>query len=115
MPEIIREICPSCGSGELVINKNYFCDWEGLSERMYLVICQKCKLGFFNKILTKKQIENLYNDDNYFQSEWCWYGRPYQEVWRERKREFEGKQLGWINKLKEHCKVLDIGCGGGNC
>ena len=80
---------------------------------MYLVICPKCNLGFFNKILTEKDIEDLYSDDNYFQSEWCWFGKPYQEVWRERKKEFEDKQLGWIKKLKVSGKVLDIGCGGG--
>jgi len=91
--ETERQVCPSCGSTKILVNKEFFCDWEVLFNEMYLTFCTKCGLAFLNKILSKAQIDILYSDNNYFKSEWCWYGKPYQEVWRERKKEFESKQL----------------------
>jgi 2-polyprenyl-3-methyl-5-hydroxy-6-metoxy-1,4-benzoquinol methylase len=110
--EKIRLVCPSCDSSKIKINKHFFADWEELSEPMYLTTCRKCGLRFFNKILSDYQIETLY-DDNYFQEDWCWYAKPYEEVWHLRKKDFEAKQLPWIMTHKKNGKVIDIGCGGG--
>ena len=110
--EKIRLICPSCDSSKIKINRHFFSDWEELSEPMYLTTCRKCGLTFFNKILSDYQIETLY-DDNYFQKDWCWYAKPYKEVWHLRKEDFEAKELSWIRTYKKNGKVVDIGCGGG--
>lgn len=110
--EEMRQSCPSCDSSEIRTIRHVFHDWDELSEPMYLAICRKCGLGFFNKVLSDHQINALY-DTHYFEGDWCWYAKPYKEVWPLRKQNFETTQLSWIMAHKKNGKVIDIGCGGG--
>jgi len=79
---------------------------------LYMAECLDCGLEFYDKPLSDAQIDLIYDRD-YFQSDWCWFRKPYEAVWTQRKEEFERFQLPLIKSAKPHGKLMELGCAGG--
>lgn len=107
-----RTKCPSCECPDIAVDTRVCCKRDGWAEPLYLAQCPRCELEFYDKKLSDEQISQIYDND-YFQSEWCWYKKPYAQAWELRKKDFERLQLPLIRAVKQSGKVMELGCAGG--
>lgn len=103
--------CPLCNSSHFqsLDYGGYFYN----DTRMPLVKCKQCSLKFIVHNLSNSDINLLYQEEKYFDSE---YAGGAQEDYVSNKKEMKDKAvacLSIIRKYKKAGRILDIGCAGG--
>lgn len=103
--------CPSCGQKKFT--ELSFGGYVYQEKQMPLVRCHFCQLKYVCHNLTQFQIDEFYNRDSYFDSEYIGgAGGEYQsnKLAMEMKAD---KVFSVLHRIRPSGKLLDIGCAGG--